>query len=847
MMRCIIFALLILSSSLTGAEQKKEKFHRQRLIVKYKEGAGPQAIALVPGLTVMQLQEGEDPLMVQEELKKNSQVEYAEPDYELSASDITPNDPLFNSLWGMPKISAPNAWDLFKGVATTIAVIDTGVDYNHPDLIGNLWKNPGEIAGNGKDDDGNGYIDDIYGYDFCNKDSNPMDDNNHGTHVSGTIAGRANNGIGVVGVNWNAKIMSLKFLCASGFGYTSDAILALNYAVAKGAQISNNSWGGADYSQSMANAITNARNKNHIAVFAAGNNGSNNDNSPYYPASYGHDNLVAVAATTPSDSLATFSNYGATYVDLGAPGAGVQSTLPGNNYGSYSGTSMATPHVVGALSLVWGLYPTMNYKQVIAQVVESGDSLSSLQGKTLSGRRLNVYRALTQLPATPVMVAVKAESSQRVRVEWSDSGNTRSGYQVERGTSPNSFTLLATVEREANRYYDETAQQGMVYYYRVRSFNPIGNSSYSNPMSLIPLAAPTNLSGTVLSSSQVALNWNATGNVSGFEVEWKYAIVDNFTLAGTSSATSFVYTNLKAGMDYEFRVRAYGPNGNSSYSNVITVSTQKPPVPVIYHPTVLSTTQMVLEWSGTYPPGVMLSIERGTVSTGPFVQVAQVDAGTTSWIDNGVTANKRYYYRARASNLFGYSVYSAIVNGKTSVPPAPTTLAVSAPDSTRVKLTWVDPSVDERGFIIQRSHLKESDYIDVGYTDPNTKSFEDPSGYPDQNYYYRVIGYNAIGNSLPSNVAYVRQLAQPTSMVATLISTTKLNLTWEYAGTGHTGFVIDTTLNPAGTWTRVSTPGPAARVYLVTPPNVGVKRYYRVRAYRTPNSNSNYAETSFTR
>ncbi len=274
---------------------------------------------------------------------QNPHIEYAEPNYIVYAT-IMPNDAYFNNLWGLHNtgqtggtidadIDAPEAWNITTGSNNVvIAVVDTGVDYNHPDLSSNIWTNMGETScSDGIDNDGNGYIDDCHGWDFVGNDNDPMDYDGHGTHVAGTIAAVGNNSLGTAGVMWKAQIMPVRFLGVSGSGTTADAISAILYANAKGAHIINNSWGGGGYSQALKDAVDAS---NAVVVCAAGNAGTNNDSTPFYPASYTSSNIIAVAATDHNDNLATFSNYGATSVDVGAPGVNIYSTIPNLSYGT---------------------------------------------------------------------------------------------------------------------------------------------------------------------------------------------------------------------------------------------------------------------------------------------------------------------------------------------------------------------------------------------------------------------------------------------------------------------------------------------------------------------------------
>lgn len=332
-------------------------------------------------------------------------VEIAEADHILNAQ-VIPSDSSFPLLWGMNNtgqssgtadadIDAPEAWDLHTGSRNIlVAVIDTGIQGSHPDLAANIWTNPGEIAGNGVDDDNNGYIDDLRGWDYVNWDNDPTDDQGHGTHCAGTIGAVGNNGVGVSGVCWQISLMGLKFLNSNGSGYESDAAEAILYATALGAKVTSNSYSGSVWSQVLKDALDQAGQAGVISVAAAGNSGTNIDLLPEYPAAYDSPNLISVAATTRTDTLASYSNYGQESVDLAAPGSDILSTVPSGGYGLSSGTSMAAPHVAGACALLMSYRPGITAAETRDLILSTTESKANLQGLCSTGGRLNLYNAM---------------------------------------------------------------------------------------------------------------------------------------------------------------------------------------------------------------------------------------------------------------------------------------------------------------------------------------------------------------------------------------------------------------------------------------------------------------------
>ena len=461
-------------------------------------------------------------------LRRHPKVIYAEPNYIVHAI-LTPNDPSFSQLYGMTKISAPAAWNVTTGSANVVVgVVDTGVDYNHQDLAANMWSNPGGIGGCAAG---------TRGFNAITNTCTPLDDNDHGSHVSGTIGGVGNNGIGVAGVNWTVRIMGLKFLDATGSGSTADAIQAIDFAViAKIAGINvrvlANSWGGGGFSQALLDEINKANTNGILFVAAAGNSGANNDSTPHYPSSYNAPNVISVAATDSADALASFSNYGATSVHLGAPGVSILSTTTNNTYSSFSGTSMACPHVAGVAALVLSVpvNASMTVAQLKSAILNNVDPIPSLTGMTTTGGRLNASKAVgpgtpCTPPAAPAgLIATGGEG--RADLTWGTvSGATE--YHVLRSNTtggPYAQVGVSTTTSFAN-----TGLAAGTYFYVVRAFATCesGNSNEASAVVTAPpvppdfslSVSPSSLSvrrtgGTAAYTMTITRTGGFTGNVS---------------------------------------------------------------------------------------------------------------------------------------------------------------------------------------------------------------------------------------------------------------------------------------------------------------------------------------------
>ncbi|GEM_PF-3380171 len=603
-------------------------------------------------------------------------VTYVEPDYILSAADV-PDDPMFSQLWGLHNtgqtggtadadIDAPEAWDICTGDrSVVVGVIDSGVCYTHPDLAPNMWVNVDEVPNNGVDDDGNGYIDDVYGYDFANNDSNPMDDYEHGTHVAGILGAVGNNGLGVTGVNWNVRIMALKFLRADGYGDTSDAVKCIEYAVSNGATLTCNSWGGGAYSQTLVDAITAADQAGQLFVAAAGNSAVDTDASPSYPSCYSVPNIISVAATDHNDNLAVWpsgggSNWGRNTVDLAAPGLGVVSTVPAEGYASKNGTSMATPYVAGACALCISINPTATKEQIKHWILSGVDQKPSLADKTLTGGRLNVYNSailagISWLDETPKEGVIPPGESRNITVTVDATGLN------------DGFIGTGDIAIRSNDYSEPTllipVTLNVVLTGRFLRIDTPNGGEWYQPGSIVPIRW-TPIGTDWQPTDLLRLEYSSDGGATWAQVPGADAVF--------CSVGSFNWNTAGCPQSFKYRVRAvfvYNENVRDTSDADFTIAADTVP-PVITHSPLADSGDM----SGPYTiyAGVTDNYAVGSVTLywrrngGSFAAVPMTAVGTgnqySAQIPGPSSDGDRYCYYIRAVD--------ASVGGNVTLEPA---------------------------------------------------------------------------------------------------------------------------------------------------------------------------------
>jgi len=827
---------------------------------------------LAPDAEVMNLPRGMTVDQAIKALMRNPVVRYAEPDYILQRAAVS-NDPDYtgNRLWGMygDATSPANAFGSQAGEAWAaghtgsrqvfIGVIDEGIDVTHPDLAANVWVNPFEIPGNGIDDDGNGFVDDINGWDFVSNDNTVGDGaaDDHGTHVAGTIGGVGGNGTGVVGVNWQVTMISAKFLGTSG-GTTTNAVRAVDYItdlkIRHGLNIvaTSNSWGGGGFSQTLLDAISRAGQRDILFIAAAGNSTSNNDLGGYYPSGYqcvtssGWDCVVSVASIMSNGAISSFSSYGATTVDLGAPGSDIRSTLPGNTYGNYSGTSMATPHVSGAVALCASIDPTQSGRELRAAVLGTTTPTDSLTGKTATNGRLNVGTlAGVCLPPTqpvtggPGSLTASAVSRAQIRLAWVDGAVNETGYEIQRSPSGcGSFTTIAQIAPDSTGFDATNLAAGTEYCFRVRAVSRYLVNGVPSTTAWTNLASATTQAAPPPYQCQAeGMSWidTSTGQALSMTDDSQASATLPFAFPFYGTPTTAVRISSNGFL-------RFGTGTATAYANVAIPSSGEPngfvaPFWDDLNPGAGGSVRTLVAGSGTARRFVAswenvphYSVSGSTLSfqvvleedTGHlvlnyrdvFAGSTAVDRGASATVgieaEDGLSGTQVSYNAATLSDGTAYRCST----GAASTVGAPSNLRASASSATQVALTWNDNATNETGFVIERA-TGGGAFASVGTAAANATGYTDSSVAADTSYSYRVMARNDAQTSAPSNTATVTTPQPPPSAPSGVTALTAANDTttvlvdWTDTSDNETAFEIGRqTLNTRNnTWSSLTIVG----------------------------------------
>ncbi|MDR0703624.1 MAG: S8 family serine peptidase [Planctomycetaceae bacterium] len=800
-----------------------------------------------PGLLLTQVENSEQ----SEFLTDSGWFDFCQPNYAITTSGVAQevDDPEVDQQWALDSINVGTAWKVSDGSGVVVAVLDSGTTLTHPDLRDNIWINTAEIAGDGIDNDGNGFIDDINGWNFVLGNANVSDTDGHGTHVTGIIGAAADNALGGVGAAPGVQILPVKVISGSA-GSTANIVSAINYVIglkSYGVNVAviNMSLGYYSEDAAVGMAIAAAGDAGIVVAASAGNNGANNDTKSHYPSGYNYlDNLIAVASIDQNNQLASNSNYGQTTVDLAAPGVSIYSTTKNGAYGLMSGTSMAAPFVSAAAAILAANNPALTPAEIKAQIINSVKPLPALAGKAVSGGCLNFADLFVSNepspPETPTNLSIITVANNSVTLQWRDNSRNETEFVLQYSSDGgNTWTEFADQPAANQTQISVSVTSGIAYQFRIRAVNEIGNSDWSNIV-IMPLtkpvkpATPTGLKAVVSGSQQITVSWKAVSNATAYRIERSLSSGGGWSEICTGNDLSFTDTELNSSTKYYYRIYALNYYVSSGVSSIISAATQAeiPATPLNIKGSAISDTAIRLSWDKAV---------HATNYRVEFFDSAKnkwTAAGTTtsnSFQHNNLKSSTIYQYRIIALSKAGESLPSNTVTVSTPValPKAPTGLKGTIIDSSTIDLSW--KAVDSANFYRLEYSLtgKSGDWNKLGSSTITGTSGNAVNLAAGMKYYFRVIALNEAGESSSSNILTLTTPAlapasSPNGLTAQAVNDSKVKLFWN-AVENATQYIVERSTD--GTvWKKTTTVSAVSTEVTISGHKSTATYYYRVTA-----------------
>jgi subtilisin family serine protease/fibronectin type 3 domain-containing protein len=803
-----------------------------------------------PGLLLTQVENSEQ----SEFLTDSGWFDFRQPNYVITTSGVAQevDDPDVDKQWALDFINVGTAWefsDKSNGSGVVVAVLDSGTTLTHPDLHDNIWINTWETAGDGIDNDNNGFIDDINGWNFVSGNANVSDTDGHGTHVTGIIGAVADNALGGVGAAPGVQILPVKVISGST-GSTANIVSAINYVIGLesfgvNVAVINMSLGYYSEDTAVRNAIEAAGNAGIVVAASAGNNGSNNDTKPHYPSEYNDlDHLIAVASLDQNGQLASNSNYGRTTVDLAAPGVSIYSTTKNGSYGLMSGTSMATPFVSAAAAILAASDSSLSPAEIKTRIINSAEPLPNLSGKVVSGGRLNLATLFVtdepSLPETPTNLSILTVTENAVTLQWRDNSRNETKFELQYSTDNGNIWTVTDNNLTVNQTQVVVSiTAGTVYQFRICAVNEVGNSGWSEIVTM-PVtkptkpATPTNIKAAASGSQQIIVSWKTVSNATAYKVERSLSSSGGWSEVYSGNELSFTDAGLNSNTKYYYRVYALNYYVLSGASSFVSATTQAeiPATPLNIKASALNNAAVRISWD-TAVHATNYRVEFFDSAKNRWTAVGTTTSN--SFQHNNLKSSTTYQYRVIALSKAGESLPSNTVTISTPValPKSPTGLKGTIIDSSTIDLSWktVDGASSYR---LEYSLTGQSgDWKKLGssvITGTSGKAVNLAAG---MKHYFRVSALNEAGESKPSNVLTVTTpalapVSPPNGLTAQALNDTKIKLFWN-AVENATQYIVERSTD-GNVWKKTSTISALSTEVTVSGHKATTTYYYRVTA-----------------